>query len=425
MQSSFVSSDFTDKLLNFKNISPANDVIASLMDTTVRHEETSSQTSSLYTVPITVIHEITFNERVSSLEKDVSQLKQDDKSAQHLEQIKSQILAIEAKAEQDRFIDIINKLIKYVIQEEIKSQLPMILPDFVTPMIQSTIAESFENKILLDKMQHSKSYLGAPKHRDLYDSLTKSYKLDKDLFESYGKPCSLKKDREDKDKEEDPSSAHAEEPSHTVDDSGAQQNQEFDTGNNDDQPAVEAALRDTWFKQPERPPTSNPKWNKSKHVDFRPPQTWISDTSRADKPRTSFDELMDTPIDFSAFIINQLNIINLTQKILVRQAFNLLKGTYKSHTELEYHFKECFKTTTDRLDWNNPEGQEYPFDLSKPLPLVEDYRGRQVVPVNYFINNDLKYLKGGSSSRTYTTSTIKTKAANYDISWIEDMVPSL
>ncbi|GKD14353.1 hypothetical protein Tco_1198760, partial [Tanacetum coccineum] len=274
-------------------------------------------------------------------------------------------------------------------------------------------------------MQHSKSYLGAPKHRDLYDSLTKSYKLDKDLFESYGKPCSLKKDREDKDKEEDPSSAHAEEPSHTVDDSGAQQNQEFDTGNNDDQPAVEAALRDTWFKQPERPPTSNPKWNKSKHVDFRPPQTWISDTSRADKPRTSFDELMDTPIDFSAFIINQLNIINLTQKILVRQAFNLLKGTYKSHTELEYHFKECFKAITDRLDWNNPEGQEYPFDLSKPLPLVEVYRGRQVVPVNYFINNDLKYLKGESSSRTYTTSTIKTKAANYDISWIKDMVPSL
>ncbi|GJV54859.1 hypothetical protein Tco_1455864 [Tanacetum coccineum] len=42
MQSYPVSSDFTDKLLNFKNISPADDVIASLMDTTVLHEETSS-----------------------------------------------------------------------------------------------------------------------------------------------------------------------------------------------------------------------------------------------------------------------------------------------------------------------------------------------------------------------------------------------
>ncbi|GJU99501.1 hypothetical protein Tco_1328772 [Tanacetum coccineum] len=158
-------------------------------------------------------------------------------------------------------------------------------------------------------------------------------------------------------------SAHAEEPSHTVDDSGAQSNQEFDTGNNDDQPAVEAASRDTY------------------------------DTTHTDKPRTSFDELMDTLIDFYAIVINWLNITNLTQEVLVRSAFNLLKGTCKSRTELEYHFKECFKATADRLDWNNPEGQEYPLDLSKPLPLVEDYRGRQVVPVNYFINNELKYLK--------------------------------
>nr|GEY52784.1 hypothetical protein [Tanacetum cinerariifolium] len=71
---------------------------------------------------------------------------------------------------------------------------------------------------------------------------------------------------------------------------------------------------------------------------------------------------------------------------------------------------------------NNPKGQEYPFDLSKPLPLIED-RGRQVVLVNYFINNELEYLKGGSSSRKYTTSTTKTKDAKYDdIQGIKDMV---
>ncbi|GJU20257.1 hypothetical protein Tco_1153599 [Tanacetum coccineum] len=74
---------------------------------------------------------------------------------------------------------------------------------------------------------------------------------------------------------------------------------------------------------------------------------------------------------------------------------------------------------------NNPEGHEYPFDLSKPLPLIED-RGRQVVLVNYFINNNLEYLKGGSSSMKYTTSTTKTKATKYDdIQGIKDMVPSL
>ncbi|GJY30131.1 hypothetical protein Tco_0413626, partial [Tanacetum coccineum] len=85
----------------------------------------------------------------------------------------------------------------------------------------------------------------------------------------------------------------------------------------------------------------------------------------------------------------------------------------------------CYKAVTDRLNWNNPEGQEYPFDHSKPLPLIKD-RGRQVVLVGYFINNDLKYLKGGSSSRKYMTSTTKTKAAKYDnIQGIKDMVPLL
>ncbi|GJZ69263.1 hypothetical protein Tco_0632813 [Tanacetum coccineum] len=69
-------------------------------------------------------------------------------------------------------------------------------------------------------------------------------------------------------------------------------------------------------------------------------------------------------------------------------------------------------------------GHEYPFELSKPLPLIKD-RSRQVFHVNYFINNDLEYLKGGSSSMKYTTSTTKTKDAKYDdIQGIDDMVPS-
>ncbi|GJT31382.1 hypothetical protein Tco_0911657 [Tanacetum coccineum] len=86
---------------------------------------------------------------------------------------------------------------------------------------------------------------------------------------------------------------------------------------------------------------------------------------------------------------------------------------------------KCYKAITNRLDWNNPEGHEYPFDLSKPPPLIE-VQGRQVVPADYFFNNDLEYLKGASSSRKYTTSTTKTKAVKYDnIKGIEDMVPKL
>nr|GEY11258.1 hypothetical protein [Tanacetum cinerariifolium] len=127
-------------------------------------------------------------------------------------------------------------------------------------------------------------------------------------------------------------------------------------------------------------------------------ETWVSNIAKAEKSPLTFDELMSTLIDFSAYIMNNLKIENLTQEHLA---------------------------VTDRLDWNNPEGQEYPFELSKPLPLIKD-RGRQVVHVNYFINNDLEYLKGGSSSKKYTTSTTKIKTAKYhDIKGIKDMVSSL
>nr|GEV82561.1 retrovirus-related Pol polyprotein from transposon TNT 1-94 [Tanacetum cinerariifolium] len=142
--------------------------------------------------------------------------------------------------------------------------------------------------------------------------------------------------------------------------------------------------------------------------------TRISNIAHAEKPPTSFDELMDTSIDFSASVMNRLNITNLTQELLVGLRFNLLKGTCKSHTKLEYHFKECFKATTERLDWHNPKGKQYLFDLRKPLPLIPDHRGRQDIPQDYFINNDLEYLKGGSLSRQYSTSVTKTKAATYE-----------
>ncbi|GKD99952.1 hypothetical protein Tco_1387936, partial [Tanacetum coccineum] len=141
----------------------------------------------------------------------------------------------------------------------------------------------------------------------------------------------------------------------------------------------------------------------------------------AKEPRTSFDELLDTSFDFSTFVLNQINIKDLTQEILVAPAFEPLKGTCKSLTELEYHLEECSKATTKRLDWHNPKGKPYPFDLNKPLPLIRDHRGRQVIPQDFFINNDLEYLKGEDLSRRYSTSVMKIKAATYEIKWIEEL----
>ncbi|GJX89949.1 hypothetical protein Tco_0343275 [Tanacetum coccineum] len=103
---------------------------------------------------------------------------------------------------------------------------------------------------------------------------------------------------------------------------------------------------------------------------------------------------MNTPIDFYAFIMNGLKINNLTQKILLGPGFRLLKGTRSNYAELDYDFEQCHKAFSEKLDWENPEGGDYPFDLTKPLPLVMS-RNRQKVHVDYFFNNDLKYLQGG------------------------------
>ncbi|GKA09859.1 hypothetical protein Tco_0689292 [Tanacetum coccineum] len=118
----------------------------------------------------------------------------------------------------------------------------------------------------------------------------------------------------------------------------------------------------------------------------------------ATKDPLTFNDLMATPVDFSKYVLNRLKIDSLTQDLLLGPAYDLLKGTCTCNIELEYNFQECFNALTDKLDWNNPEGDRYPFDLSKLLPLQE---------------------------RMYTTSIMKTNTARYEILGIEDIVPML
>ncbi|GJV90197.1 hypothetical protein Tco_1538010 [Tanacetum coccineum] len=89
------------------------------------------------------------------------------------------------------------------------------------------------------------------------------------------------------------------------------------------------------------------------------------------------------------------------------------------------HQESLTKPQQEKLDWINPEGRQYPHDLRKPLPLVPNSQGRHVIPFHHFINNDLEYLRGGESSRKYSTLVTKTKAADYGhIKWMEYLVPN-
>ncbi|GJV35539.1 hypothetical protein Tco_1408016, partial [Tanacetum coccineum] len=312
VQSSLVSSDFTSKLLNIENPSPANNEISSLLETLTHHATAIPEITSGFTTTTPP------PPSVSTLEFELSVFKQTNQFAEAVSSI----------------------------------------PGIVDTRKSGKDAESSKDSRSKEKKSSSTS---------------------KDASQSQHKSSGK--------------SVHAEEPSHTVEDSGMQQDQEFVTGDNDEQPADK--------------------------------ETWISQAALAEEPPTSFDEFNDTSFDFSAFVMNRLKIPNLTQEILVGPAFNLLKGTCKSITELEYHLEECSKATTERLDWHNPENKPYPFDLRKPLPLIQDHRGRQIIPKDYFINKDLEYLKGGDLSRRYSTSVTKTKAATYELKWIKDLVHEL
>ncbi|GJY56746.1 hypothetical protein Tco_0455861 [Tanacetum coccineum] len=123
-------------------------------------------------------------------------------------------------------------------------------------------------------------------------------------------------------------------------------------------------------------------------------------------------------------INHMMDIDHLTQEILVEPTYNLLKGTCTSSIELEYNMEECFKALTYRLDWNNPEGDRCPFDLTKPLPL-KGRPGHLSVAAEYYFNNDLEFLKSSDPKKKYTTSIMKTKAARYEIVRIEYMNPLL
>nr|GEV12656.1 hypothetical protein [Tanacetum cinerariifolium] len=101
-----------------------------------------------------------------------------------------------------------------------------------------------------------------------------------------------------------------------------------------------------------------------------PKKNWFRESPRPHTHDTlTFDELMATPIDFFKFAKNHLKIDKLTKADLVGLVCKLLKGTCQSSIELEYNMEEYHKAVFDQLDWENPKGDRFPFDLSKPLPL--------------------------------------------------------
>nr|GFC47132.1 hypothetical protein [Tanacetum cinerariifolium] len=102
-------------------------------------------------------------------------------------------------------------------------------------------------------------------------------------------------------------SATAEEPMQTAFEMEEPSHPEFETGA-DDQPIVEPSQHPEWFCQQKKPPTPDHDCNKTLPTTHRSIQPWISELAKQSDSCSSFNELMDTPVDFSAFLMNRLKV---------------------------------------------------------------------------------------------------------------------
>ncbi|GKA77821.1 hypothetical protein Tco_0784358 [Tanacetum coccineum] len=202
----------------------------------------------------------------------------------------------------------------------------------------ASLTEFELKKILLDKIQKSKSYRGAQEHKDLYDALVKYYKLEKDLFESYGNVYSLKRDREDKDKYEDPSAGSDQElkkrkTSKDVEPPKGYKSNDSKSSSSKGTKSQPKSSGKSMLAEELVFETTNIKLTQDQGGDL------VGRIAQAEKPSLTFDKLMSTPIDFFAYVLNNLKIENLTQEHLVGPAFNLLKGTCRSREIHDFYNK--------------------------------------------------------------------------------------
>ncbi|GJW08216.1 hypothetical protein Tco_1570639 [Tanacetum coccineum] len=223
-------------------------------------------------------------------------------------------------------------------------------------------------------MMASKPYIKHSAHKELYDALIQSLfmdeeDMDKDAAAAMGEYALLKRKHDDQD--EDPFA-------------GSNQGKRKKRSGKDFEPSNTSSAS----KKTSKGDTSPKSFKTGKSAS----------AEESVKEATHEATMGSTPIDFFNFAKNRLKLDKITKEDLVGLVYNLLKGTCQSSIELEYNMAECFKALTDRLDWENHEGDRCPFDLSKPLPLKD-------------------------SKRKYTTSITKMKAARYELVGIEYMIP--
>ncbi|GKC05869.1 hypothetical protein Tco_0997479, partial [Tanacetum coccineum] len=180
-------------------------------------------------------------------------------------------------------------------------------------------------------MEKNKSIDRSDVQKNLYNALVEAYNSNKDLISSYDDVVTIPRRHDDKDKDEEPSARP---------NRGTKRRRSGKESESSKEPTHKES----------RTTSSSKKASRSQPTDLEDPSHQEFNTGDND--------------------------VTLTREV-------------QDECQIEYHLEEVIKATNDQLDWNNPEGTLYPYDLSKPLPLIPNGRGRKVIPFVHFINNDL------------------------------------
>nr|GEW41700.1 hypothetical protein [Tanacetum cinerariifolium] len=287
-------------------------------------------------------------------------------------QIQLDHLREEAQRENDEFLKTVDENMKNNIKEQVKEKVKVQVSKILSRIEQAVneqlkaevltrsshssrtsyavaadLSEMELKKILIEKIEGKKSIQRSDEQRNLYKALVDDYESDKIILDTYRETVTLKRRRE--------KARSLKEPMHTT-------------------------------SQMEEPSYS--EFNTAVHGSIQP---WITKLAKQADTRSSFNELMDTPLDFSNFLINRLKVDTLTPELLAGPTYELMKRSCKSLIKLEYHLEEVFKATTDQLEWVNLKGQQYPNNLATDygyIKWIED-----LVPRTMWIEESIGYDK--------------------------------
>nr|GEU30985.1 hypothetical protein [Tanacetum cinerariifolium] len=174
------------------------------MSNTQENQDTEDTHVTLTTVPLVV------QQQSSSVSSDLLQTNK---------------LKKEAQAKNQEFLNQVDLTMTTINKEQVQAQVSKIMlknEKYVTeslgakvlvrttnqPQASYTVATSLSEfelkKILIDKIEENQSVNRLDIQKNIYNALVKSYNSDKDIFSSYGDVVTLKRGRDDQEKDKDP-----------------------------------------------------------------------------------------------------------------------------------------------------------------------------------------------------------------------------